>query len=335
LQCDERCRSSFPSISGPSPNPQGCFAYCLAVLAGLDALAVRASTVAVTAQDFFEPAERTRALCAQLVHADPERVAFVPTAAYATAIVAKNLRIQSGQNVVMLGNMFPSNVYSWRNLRKRDVEMRTVAAPAAQWASCLAGSSRAALWNDAVVCAFDADTAPVAVEPAHWTDGTLFDLERIGTRCREVGAAFVVDATQTVGATPFDVQRVKPDALVVHSYKATLSNYGLGFTVFSDRFLEASPLEESWLMRCGSENFARLVDYEDRYAQGMRRFDTGLRSNPILINMLEAACRLLIDWEPLRVREYLLKIERNPITRLRELGCEVADEAERAANHSA
>ena len=300
--------------------------------AGVAALTARASPIGLTPKDFFEPAERTRGLCARLVNADPESVAFVPTAAYAMAIVAKNLRPRSGQNVVMLGDMFPSNVYAWRNWRADNVEMRTVLAPAAPWSSQSIGASRAALWNDSIVRAIDADTALVAVEPAHWTDGTLFDLERIGGRCREVGAAFVVDATQTVGAMPFDVQRVQPDALVVHSYKSMLSNYGLGFAVFSERFLEGSPLEESWLMRAGSENFARLVDYEDGYAQGMRRFDTSLRANPILIAMLEATCRLLIDWQPGRVRDYLLQIERRPIERMRSLGFEVADEAERCAN---
>ena len=300
--------------------------------AGVAALVARASPIGLTPKDFFEPAERTRRLCARLVNADPERVAFVPTAAYAMAIVAKNLHPRPGQNVVMLGDMFPSNVYAWRNWRADNVEMRTVLAPAAPWSSQSIGASRAALWNDSIVLAIDADTALVAVEPAHWTDGTLFDLERIGGRCREVGAAFVVDATQTVGAMPLDVQRVQPDALVVHCYKSMLSNYGLGFAVFSDRFLDAGPLEESWLMRAGSENFARLVDYEDCYATGMRRFDTSLRANPILIAMLEAACRLLIEWQPGRVREYLLKIERQSVDRMRSLGFEVADEAERCAN---
>jgi len=304
----------------------------LVAQAGVEALAARAATVGLTPQDFFEPAERTRILCAQLVNADPERVAFVPTAAYATAIVAKNLRPKAGQNVVMLGDMFPSNVYAWRDWRSHDVEMRTVTAPAAPWSSPSTGTSRAAIWNQAVVRAIDSGTALVAVETAHWTDGTLFDLERIGARCREVGAVFVVDATQTVGAMPFDVQCLQPDALVVHSYKSMLSNYGLGFAVFSDRFLDASPLEASWLMRSGSENFARLVDYEDRYAQGMRRFDTSLRANPILIAMLEAACRLLIDWQPGRIRDYLLEIERRSVDRLCSLGFEVADEAERCAN---
>lgn len=312
------------AFMGPLPRP--------VEQAGAAALTARASPIRLTSKDFFEPAERTRALCAQLVNADPERIAFIPTAAHAMAMVAKNLRPRSGQNVVMLGDMFPSNVYAWRNWRSDNIEMRTVLAPAAPWSSPSMGASRAARWNNAVIDAIDADTVLVAVEPAHWIDGTLFDLQRIGQRCREVGAAFVVDATQTVGAMPLDVQRVQPDALVVHSYKSMLSNYGLGFAVFSDRFADGNPLEESWLMRAGSENFARLVDYEDGYAQGMRRFDTSLRANPILIAMLEAACRLLIDWQPGRVRDYLLHIERQSVERLRTLGFEVTDDAERCAN---
>lgn len=300
--------------------------------AGLQALAARASPIGLTSQDFFEPAERTRNLCAKLVNADPERVAFVPTVAYAMAIVAKNIHPTSGQNVVLLGEMFPSNVYPWRNWRANGVEMRTVAAPAASVCSPVPGANRTALWNEMLLQAIDVNTAVVAVEPAHWTDGTLFDLDRIGTHCRANGAAFVIDATQTVGAIPIDVARLRPDALVVHSYKSMLSNYGLGLAVFSDRFLDASPLEESWLMRMGSENFARLVDYEDRYAQGMRRFDTSVRANPILIAMLEAACKLLLEWQPHRVREYLFGIERGAIERARALGFEVADECDRAAN---
>lgn len=300
--------------------------------AGMDALARRAAPHLITADDFFKPAERTRALCARLVNADPERTAFITTAAAGTAIVAKNVQPRAGQNVVMLADMFPSNVYPWRNWRAFGVQMRSVGAPDAPWASSTPGASRAARWNDALLTAIDTDTALVAVEPVHWTDGTRFDLERIGARCREVGAALVVDGTQTVGALPFDVQRVQPDALIVHSYKAMLCNYGLGFAVFSDRFANGSPLEESWLMRAGSDNFARLVDYEDAYAPGMRRYDTSLRASLGLINMLEVACTLLLEWQPERVRDYLFGIESDAVQRLRGLGFEVAAEADRAAN---
>ena len=300
--------------------------------AGMQAIAQRAAPFGITAADFFEPAERTRCLFARLVNADPQQVAFVPTVAYATAIVAKNVQPRAGQNVVMLGEMFPSNVYPWRNWRAIGVEMRMVAAPQAPWSTPHAGRSRAALRNAALLGAIDANTVLVAAEPAHWTDGTLFDLERIGQRCREVGAVLVVDATQTAGAMPFDVRSVQPDLLVAHSYKAMLCNYGLGFAVFSDRFLGASPLEESWLTRAGSDNFSRLVEYEDGYAPGMRRFDTSLRASTGLISMLEVACGMLLEWQPARVRDYLLGIERHAVARLRTLGFEVADENERAAN---
>ena len=64
----------------------------------------------------------------------------------------------------------------------------------------------------------------------------------------------------------------------------------------------------------------------------MRRFDTSLRANPTLIGMLEASCRLLLEWQPQRIRDYLLAIERRPVERLRALGFEVADEAQRSAN---
>lgn len=312
---------------GPLPKP--------VEQAGVAALAARAATVGITPADFFEPAERTRALCAQLVDADPESVAFVPTASCAMAVVAKNLHPGPGSNVVMPGDLFPSSVYAWRNWRERGVAMRMVPAPidtAAMPAGSAQTVSRAARWNRALLDAIDEHTALVSVEPAHWTDGTLFDLDAIGQRCRAVGAAFVIDATQCAGAMPLSARALQADALVVHSYKSMLSNYGLGFTVFGERFRDGSPIEESWLMRAESDNFARLLDYEERYAGGMRRYDSSLRANPVLIGMLEAACKLLLEWQPARIRDYLYQIERTAVERLRALGLQVADEAERAAN---
>ncbi len=301
--------------------------------AGVAALAARAFPVSVTPRDFFEPAERVRGMLAKLVNTDPERIAFVPNVANGMAIVAKNFVPKRGQNIVLLGEQFPSNVYPWRDWRKDGVELRTIAAPDAPWsASSSTKRTRGALWNELILDAIDTHTAMVSIEQAHWADGTLFDLVNIGKRCREVDALFAIDATQTVGAMPFDCAAIQPDALIVHSYKSILSNYGLGFAVLSEKFANAKPLEESWLMREGSDNFARLVDYQDAYAPGMRRFDTSLRANPSLIQMLGASAELLLEWQPARIREYLLAIERDFVERVRAIGFEVTDEAERAAN---
>lgn len=301
--------------------------------AGQAALTTRAFPLSLTPADFFEPADRVRALCGELVNADPERIALVPTTAYATAIVARNLAPVSGQNVVMLADQFPSNVHPWRHWEKLGVEMRWVAPPAdTTWSASESPPGRTALWNNALLDAIDANTALVAVEQAHWADGTLFDLEKIGARCRDVGACYVIDATQTAGTMPLDFTTTGCDMLVVHSYKAMLCNYGLGFAVFSDRFANGQPLEDSWLTRAGSEDFSRLIPYQQEYAPGMRRYDCSIRANPILVGMLEAACELLVQWQPARLRNYLLGIEQDFVARMRALGCQVADDADRAAN---
>jgi selenocysteine lyase/cysteine desulfurase len=305
---------------------------CAVLEAGHRAVDLRALPAAITPADFFAPAERVRGLCAALVRADPEQVALVPTVAAGMAVVAANLSPRAGQNVVMLGDQFPSNVYPWRRWREQGVTLRPVAAPPGDAHDPASWRRRCAAWHGALEAAIDRDTVLVALEPAHWTDGTRFDLDRLARRARAVGAALVVDATQVAGVMPLDVGAFQPDALVVHGYKSMLANYGLGFAVFGERLADGCPTDESWLMRRGSEDFARLVDYQDDYAPGMRRYDTSTRSNPILIGMLEAACRLLADWQPARIEDYLRRIARPAVERLRADGFGVADEDLRAAN---
>lgn len=294
--------------------------------AGHDAVDVRAQPWTISTNDFFAPAERVRNLCAELINAPSEQLALIPNSSWATAVVATNLVPRPGANVVILAEQFPSNVHPWRRWRAQGVEIRSVQAPEGPVAG------RSARWSKAVVSAIDSDTILVSVEQAHWTDGTLFDLAAIGRAAHRVGAAFVVDATQTAGAMPIDFSEIGADALIVHAYKAMLSNYGLGFMALSPRFMDGQPLDDNWLLREGSDNFATLTDYADRYAPGARRFDTSLRANPSLIAMLEASCTLLRAWGPARIRSYLLGIVRPQLARLGEAGFVTAPEAERAAN---
>ena len=85
----------------------------------------------IKAGDFFEESDRARALFAQLIGArEPQRIALIPAASYGIATAARNTPTHQGQNVVITGEQFPSNVYTWRELcRRRAVELRTIAPP--------------------------------------------------------------------------------------------------------------------------------------------------------------------------------------------------------------
>ena len=57
----------------------------------------------------------------------------------------------------------------------------------------------------------------------------------------------------------------------------------------AEKHRHGEPLEENWILRAGSEDFSRLVDYRDEYQPGARRFDVGERTNFELTPMAIAA----------------------------------------------
>ncbi|WP_366934921.1 aminotransferase class V-fold PLP-dependent enzyme [Pyxidicoccus fallax] len=253
--------------------------------AGEAALDLKARPWRVKPEDFFTGSEALRGLFARLVGADAEGVALVPSVSYGTAVAAANLRVREGQTLVVLAEEFPSNFYPWRELARRArAHVVTVARP------------EDGDWTRAVLAEVDSRCALVAVPHCHWTDGAFVDLVRVGARAREVGAALVVDGTQSVGALPLDVAAVRPDFLVSAGYKWLMGPYSLGYLYVAPQHREGVPLEQNWLLRQGSEEFSRLVDYRDTYQPGARRFDVGERSNFQLVPMAAAALEQLLAW---------------------------------------
>jgi len=294
--------------------------------AGIKGMLRKRNPALLETDDFFRESQEIRSLFSRLVNApDPNTIAILPSVSYGIGVAARNTPLEAGQNVVLLHEQFPGNVYGWRRLAwENGAEIRMV-KPAD-------GPARGRSWNERILESIDSRTGVVALAPVHWTDGTAFDLVAIGARAREVGAALVVDGTQSVGALPLDVQAVKPDALIVASYKWLLGPYSIGVGYFGERYLDGLPLEETWIAREGSEDFQGLVDYRDGYQPGAIRFDVGERSNFILVPMLVAALRLLDGWGAHRIQAYTRDLTRGFLEEVQELGYTVEEEAYRVGH---
>jgi selenocysteine lyase/cysteine desulfurase len=192
--------------------------------------------------------------------------------------------------------------------------------------------NRASLWNEKILDAIDTNTAAVAISHAHWADGTKFDLEEIRNRTRDVGSLLIIDGTQSVGAMPFDIERIQPDALICAGYKWLLGPYGLGLAYFAETFDDGIPIEENWINRLNSENFAGLVDYEEEYQPGALRYGMGEQSQFVLAPMLLEALRQINAWNPERIQEYCATIISEPIGKLRNHGYWIEDENFRSSH---
>ena len=209
--------------------------------------------------------EELRTLAARVMGTDSDAVALVPAASYGIATAAANLPLARGQTIVILHQQFPSNVYTWYELAKKTGGEVIVAQ-----------REPGMNWTEALLRAIDDRTAIVAVPQCHWTDGSKVDLERVGERVRAVGAGLVIDASQSLGASPLDLERIQPDFLVTVGYKWLLGPYGLGYLYVAPKWRESGvPLEQSWIARAGSDDFSKLVDHAGAYRPGSRRFDMG------------------------------------------------------------
>lgn len=283
------------------------------------------STVAV--EDFFDDPHELRKEFSKLVDCpDPNRIAVIPSVSYGFANVANNLKLEAGDEIIVLEGQFPSNIYSWVRLaEKNNAKIITIDAPTAF-------HNRGKIWNERILEAINPKTKMVACAHIHWSDGTLYDLKSIRLRTREVGAWLVIDGTQSLGALPFSVQEIQPDALVAAGYKSLMGPYSIGLAYYGEAFDDGIPVEENWINRFESENFANLVNYNPNYQPGALRYGVGEQSNFILVPMMLEALRVLNAIGSHQVQEYCADLVREPIQVLQEKGFLIEEESFRASN---
>ena len=295
--------------------------------AGIQNVRKKSRPYQIAPNDFFTDKEKLRGLFAELVQApSADYVAFIPAVSYGISVVAQNVKVQKGQKIVVADAQFPSNVYSWRRLaQEKGIEVVSVDMP-------LSKLDRGKTWNEHILAAIDEQTAIVAIGHIHWANGTIFDLAAISKKVHSYGGLLIVDGTQSVGTLPIDVQQMGIDALVCAGYKWLMGAYSFGYAYYSDYFWNGTPLEENWINRENSQDFAGLTQYRDGYQPGARRFDVGEHSNFILVAMGIAALEQLIAWQPVHIQQYCKDLVSDAIITWKSKGYWVEDEAFRAAH---
>lgn len=276
---------------------------------------------ALPISDFFDPPNRFYQLAADLIDARPSDVAIIPSVSYGTAIAAKNIKVNAGQNIVVMADQFPSNVYCWRTLaEEKGANIVTVPWP------------ENSDWTTAILDSIDEDTALVATANAHWTNGSYIDLVTVGKKVSSVNAALVLDLTQSLGVTPFSVKDVDPDYMVVGAYKWLLGPYSIGFLYAAPRNQNGQPIEESWLSRKGAEDFTRLVDYQEDYEEGARRYDMGEKSNFINVAIAIDAFEFFQKHGVDAISSYIKSLTDYIAAEARKIGLSVEEDKHRVPN---
>jgi selenocysteine lyase/cysteine desulfurase len=292
--------------------------------AGIEGMRLKRDPTSIKPADFFTGAVGVRDKFARMVNGSPAQVAIMPSVSYGMSSVMRNIPCRKGQHALTISEEFPSCYYTaQRWCRDHHADLRVVARnddiP-----------RKGMEWNMRILEAINQDTAFVVMASVHWMNGTRFDLQQIGARCREVGVRLIVDGSQSVGALPMDVEACRIDALVCAAYKWLMGPYSTALSYIHRDFNEGTPLEESWMTRPNSERFDRLTNYEQGYKPGAIRFDVGQSSNFIHLPMLDAALKQILDWGVPNIQEYCRTLGTPLIAHILKNGAIIDEDAYRA-----
>ena len=216
-------------------------------------------------QEFqFGTLARSRALLAKLIHATEAEIALATNTGFGINIAATSLALGKGDVVLGVAHEFPANVYPWMAAaRSRGFEFRLLPV-----------TDGVPSQEHLLAALDDPQVKAVAISWVGFASGYRFDLALIGTECRRRGITFVVDAIQGLGPATLDVGKCAIDILACGAQKWLLSPWGTGF-VYVRRALIGSldPVFASWMGVRGSDDFARLVDYDLTWRDDARRFE--------------------------------------------------------------
>jgi cysteine desulfurase/selenocysteine lyase len=227
---------------------------------------------------------RLRERLARLINAaGPDDIALLKSTSEGLSAVAYGLDWRPGDNIVIFRDEFPSNRIVWESLAERGVQTRQLPLD-------MDGTP-----EDDVARACDGRTRLVSVSSVQYATGFRLDLERIGSFCREREIFFCVDAIQSLGAIPFDVEACGADFVAADGHKWMLGPEGLALFWCRPELRDRLRLHQlGWHMVDSAGDF----DRQDWAPSGTAtRFECG-SPNLLAAHALEASLSLLEEVGP-------------------------------------
>lgn len=159
----------------------------------------------------------TRLLLSELFGAGgADRVAFTANATMALNIAIKG-SLNPGDHAVTTVLEHNSVLRPLYEMEQRGVKLKIVGC-----------DEKGRLSYDELEAAVNGGTKAVVCTHASNLTGNLTDIRRIGCFCRERGVLFIVDASQTVGVFPIDMERDNIDILCFSGHKGLMGPQGTG-----------------------------------------------------------------------------------------------------------
>jgi cysteine desulfurase / selenocysteine lyase len=194
---------------------------------------------------YLDIRDRIKTILSGLLNCGKEELALIHNTAEGMNFVSHGVDLLPGDELILLENEYPSNVYPWRHWAQRGV--RLIFTPMEKTPEAFLESLKVRV---------TANTRLIALSAVHWCTGMPLPLLAIGTLCRERGIDFVVDGAQGVGMQSIDVKKMGISYMSFSAWKWLLGPLGVGvFYVARENLTRLKPLFQ------GTESVVREQEY--------------------------------------------------------------------------
>ena len=249
----------------------------------------------------------TRQLAAGLLGAELREIALVGPTSLGVSFIAQGLDWQPGDNIIVHGDDYPSNVYPWMARAETGVELTR-----------LEPSEPGRIEPEEVFSLVDSRTRMAALASCHYVSGYRIEIDTIGRELRSRGILFCVDGIQTIGAFPTPVEHV--DFLAADAHKWMLGPCASGVLyVKHEMQARLKPVVQGWHNLSCPDFIAReTLDYKP----DSRRYEAGT-ANLLGIVGHRASLQLLNALGLDNIATDLLAKRRRLVPGLLAKGCDV------------
>ncbi len=273
----------------------------------------------------YDDTQKLRFLFSTLIDTEPENIALMPSTSFAMTLAARNIvrlgLLRKDELVLVLEKEMGSVIYPWQTVCQ-DTGASLLVVPFQQ--------PHDYTWTTQILEAIDVseqngqDISVVAIPQVHWCDGSYINFDVLNQRLNQYAAThqyrgtdkvgrrplLVVDGTQSIGALPFSVSRIRPDFVACSVHKWLLSPYGMSLVYINPKHQSLwLPLDLHERGRMDSDLavwdevifFNDSSGYPSSFFDDSRKFDSGGRANPVLVPMVIRGLEIVLEISPERV----------------------------------
>lgn len=245
-----------------------------------------ASSQAYLGSRWYAEIDRLRHRLAGLIGASADEIALTKNTSEGLAAVAAGLDWSPGDRIVTTGIEYSSNMYPWMDVSRRLGAELVVVGPQTRSDGTIVVDE-----DELIAQLARPRTRLLAVSHVQFATGQRMDIRRLGAACRESGVLFCLDAIQSVGVLPVDVEAAHVDFLAADGHKWLLGPEGAGFLYVRRAVMDRlRPHELGW--NSVHRPFA-FGTYDLTLKPDATRYECGTLTVPAFLSLL-ASVELLV-----------------------------------------